>query len=119
MKQLLQHIRTGELVVEDVPAPACRPGGVVVRNSFSLVSAGTERATVEFARQSLLGKARSRPDLVKQVLKKAGTDGLIGTYRAVTARLDQYTPLGYSCAGKVIEAGEGVDHVSVGDMVAP
>lgn len=117
MKQLLQHLKTGEIVIEDVPAPVCLPGGVVVRNHFSLVSAGTERATVEFARQSLIGKARSRPDIVRQVMNRARTDGLLGTYRAAMARLDQMMPLGYTSAGEVLEVGNGAS-VSVGDLVA-
>ena len=118
MKQLLHNYRTGEMRVEDVPAPAVQPGGVVVRNRFSVVSAGTERATVEFARQSMLGKARSRPDLVKQVFSKVRTDGLRNTYKTVMSRIDQFTPMGYSCAGEVVEVGEGVDELSVGDLVA-
>ena len=81
MKQLLQNTRTGELRLEEVPDPALQPGGVVARNHYSLVSAGTERASFDFARQSLIGKARSRPDLVKQVLNKVRTDGLLATYR--------------------------------------
>lgn len=117
MKQLLQHLKTGEIIVEDIPAPICLPGGMVVRNHFSLVSAGTERATVEFARQSIIGKARSRPDLVKQVINKVRTDGLVSAYRAATARLDQWQPLGYSSAGEVVEVGEAGD-VEVGDLVA-
>ena len=118
MKQLLQNYRTGQMRVEDVPAPALQPGGVVVRNRFSVVSAGTERATVEFARQSMLGKARSRPDLVKQVISRVRRDGLRATYKTVMSSIDQFTPMGYSSAGEVVEVGEGVDSVSVGDLVA-
>jgi predicted dehydrogenase/threonine dehydrogenase-like Zn-dependent dehydrogenase len=118
MKQLLQNYRTGEMRVEDVPAPSVQPGGVVVRNRFSVVSAGTERATVEFARQSMLGKARSRPDLVRQVISKVRRDGLRATYKTVMSSIDQFMPMGYSCAGEVVEVGEGVDSVSVGDLVA-
>ena len=118
MKQLLQNFRTGELRLEDVPAPALQPGGAVVRNHYSLISAGTERATLSFARQGLLGKARSRPDLVRDVIAKARTEGFIPTYRAVKQRLNNFTPLGYSSAGEIVEVGENVDDVSVGDLVA-
>lgn len=118
MKQLLQNLKTGELRVDDVPAPALRPGGVVVGNRHSLVSAGTDRATVSFARQSLLGKARSRPDLVRQVVGKVRSDGLLQTYKSVMTRLDTFNPLGYSSAGEVIEAGEGVSDVKPGDLVS-
>ena len=118
MKQLLQHLRSGKLKLEDVPAPVARAGVVVVRNEFSVVSAGTERASVEFARGSILSKARSRPDLVRTVLNKVRTDGIRETYRNVVSRLDQYVPLGYSSAGTVLEVGDGVTHVGVGDLVA-
>ncbi|MCH7594034.1 MAG: zinc-binding alcohol dehydrogenase, partial [Chloroflexi bacterium] len=118
MKQLLQNQKSGKLRIEDVPAPVARPGGVIVRNDYSVVSAGTERATVGFARQGMIGKARARPDLVRQVLKRVRTDGLRSTYRSVMSRLDLDTPLGYSTAGEVVEIGAGVDAVSPGDMVA-
>jgi len=118
MKQLLQNYKTGELKLEEVPAPALKPGGVLVKNHYSLVSAGTEKAVIEFAKQSLAGKAHSRPDLVKQVLNKVKTDGLITTYRAAMQRLDEPVSLGYSCAGKVIEVGQGGGEFSKGDLVA-
>jgi hypothetical protein len=70
MKQLLQNMRDGKAVVAEVPSPAQRRGAALVRTAASLVSAGTERMVVEFAEKSLLGKARSRPDLVRQMLDK-------------------------------------------------
>ena len=118
MKQLLQNLRTGELKIEEVPAPALRPGGVVVRNHYSLVSTGTERAAMAFARQGLIGKARSRPDLVRQVVNKVRTDGLVTAYRSAMERLNTYLPLGYSSAGEVLEVGAEVPDVAVGDPVA-
>ena len=118
MKQLLQNYRTGELRLEEVPAPALQPGGVVVRNHHSLVSVGTERATMTFARQSLIGKARARPDLVRQVVNKVRTDGIAATYRSARERLNTFVPLGYSSAGEVLEVGAEVAHVTKGDLVA-
>jgi len=105
MKQVLQSYRTGELWLAEVPAPACGAGGVVVRTSASLVSAGTEKMIIELARKSLLGKARARPDLVKQVIAKVKTEGLSQTLEKVFAKLDTPIPLGYSAAGVVAEAG--------------
>ena len=106
------------MTVDEVPAPSPRPGHVVVRNHCSLVSAGTERAMVEFARQSLVGKARGRPDLVREVVDKARREGILSTLQAVNSRLDQRTALGYSCAGTVIAVGDGVTDIRVGDGVA-
>jgi len=118
MKQLLQNYKTGELKLEEVPAPVLKPGGILIKNHYSLVSAGTEKAVIEFAKQSLAGKAHSRPDLVKQVLNKVKTDGLLSTYHAAMQRLDEPVPLGYSCAGEVIEVGRGVEQFNKGELVA-
>jgi len=105
MKQILQNFQTGELQVAELPAPMVQPGMVLVRNRFSLISAGTERATVEVAQSSLLGKAQKRPDLVRQTLANVQREGLLATYAKVKSRLHTLKPLGYSCAGEVVESG--------------
>ena len=108
MKQVLQHARTGEIAVAEVPAPQLLPGCVLVRIAASLVSAGTERASSEFASKNLLQKAKARPDLVREVLGKIRRDGILSAVAAVRSRLDQPTRLGYSSAGTVVGVGEGV-----------
>ena len=79
MKQLLQSNKSGEMHIDEVPIPALRAGGLLVRTCCSLISAGTEKMKVDMARSSLLGKARQRPDLVRQVICKAKTEGLAQT----------------------------------------
>ena len=119
MKQVIQSPRTGKLAVREVPAPKVTAGHVLVRTRASLISAGTERMSVEFARKSLAGKAKARPDLARQVLAKARRDGLKATWNAVLARLDEPMPLGYSAAGEVVAAGAGLEGVfRVGERVA-
>ena len=118
MKQLLQNLKTGVTQVVDVPVPVIRPGFVLVRTQASLVSAGTERMLVEFAEKNLVEKARSRPDLVKQVITKARKEGILATVEAAFNRLDQPMPLGYSSAGDVVEVGQGVSGFQPGDRVA-
>ncbi|GAA4396977.1 bi-domain-containing oxidoreductase [Fodinibacter luteus] len=118
MKQVGQNYRSGELVVLDVPEPACRPGGVLVRSLYSLISTGTELMKVTEARLSLLGKARARPDQVRKVLDSMSQQGPVATYRKAMTRLDSYTPLGYSLCGVVIEVGAGAEEFAVGDLVA-
>ena len=118
MKQLLQNIKTGASTVEEVPMPTPRKGQALVKVAASLVSAGTERMVVEFAEKSLIGKARSRPDLVRQVVDKARREGLVNTAQAAFNRLDQPMALGYSTAGTIAALGEGLEGFQVGQRVA-
>jgi polar amino acid transport system substrate-binding protein len=113
---VIQYQKTGEISVDELPAPKLRPGSVLVRNVFSLVSAGTERTSVETAQASMIQKARLRPDLVRQVLDNVRREGLLATYKKVQDRLDNFKELGYSSAGVVIESA--VDDIKVGDRVA-
>lgn len=118
MKQVVQDIRSGETKLIDIPVPVVQPRMALVRTQASLVSAGTERALVEFAGRSLIGKAASRPDLVRQVIDKARREGLLTTLDAVMNRLDQPLPLGYSSSGTIVDLGDGMEGFQVGDRVA-
>jgi predicted dehydrogenase/threonine dehydrogenase-like Zn-dependent dehydrogenase len=118
MKQIAQNYKSGELAVLDVPAPTCRPGGVLVRSLFSLISTGTEMMKVTEASMSMVGMARARPDQVKKVLDQVQQQGLAATYKKVMNKLDSYTPLGYSLCGVVTEVGSGAEEFKVGQLVA-
>jgi len=118
MKQVVQNIKTGETRVMDVPVPLPAPGTALVKTAASLVSVGTERSLVAFAGKSMLGKARSRPDLVRQVLDKARREGILSTISSVQGRLDQLMPLGYSSAGIIVEVGDHLQGFHIGDRVA-
>ena len=119
MKQVVQSARSGDLALKEVPEPQLRDGHLLVRTSSSLISAGTERMVVAFARKSLAAKARARPDLVRKVMDKARRDGIAATLRAVMARLDEPLPLGYSAAGTVVAVGAGLEgRFRVGQRVA-
>ncbi|WP_369227222.1 bi-domain-containing oxidoreductase [Streptomyces sp. R39] len=118
MKQVVQNYKSGELAVLDVPVPGCKPGGVLVRSAYSLISTGTELMKVSEAGMSMLGKARSRPDQVAKVMQSVATNGVPATYRKVMGKLDSYTPLGYSLCGVVEQVGAGIDDVKAGDLVA-
>ena len=118
MKQLIQSFKTGELGLFDVPAPICYENGALVETAVSLVSAGTEKMLVDFAKKSILAKAKDRPDLVKQVVGKMKKEGVKNTLEKVFSKLDSPIPLGYSLAGRVIEVGEHLSGINIGDRVA-
>lgn len=118
MKQIIQDLRTGETILEEVPAPIVRRGAVLIRSHRSLVSLGTERMLVEFGKASYLEKARQQPEKVKQVLDKIKTDGLQPTLEAVFRKLGEPLPLGYCNVGEVIDVGAGVTEFKIGDRVA-
>jgi predicted dehydrogenase len=118
MKQIAQNYKSGKLSVLDVPAPACRAGGVLVRSLYSLISAGTEMMKVSEASLSMVGMARARPDQVRKVLDQVQANGVVTTYKKVMNKLDSYTPLGYSLCGVVTATGDGAGEFEVGDLVA-
>ncbi len=118
MKQVAQNYKSGQLSLVDVPTPACKDGGVLVRSTYSLISTGTELMKVHEAKMSLLGKARSRPDQVRKVLDTVAQQGVRSAYAKAMNRLDSYTPLGYSSCGIVVELGRGAEELSVGQLVA-
>jgi predicted dehydrogenase/threonine dehydrogenase-like Zn-dependent dehydrogenase len=118
MKQIAQNYRSGELSVVEVPPPACHPGGVLVRSLYSLISTGTEVMKVKEAKLSLAGKARARPEQVRQVVDTVAQQGPVATYKKVMSRLDSLTPLGYSLSGVVTDIGAGTKEFAVGQLVA-
>jgi predicted dehydrogenase len=117
MKQVLQD-RSGLTVVRDVPPPPCPPGSLLVRNAFSAISSGTEGARIALSRKSLLAKARERPDLARQVIDRARSEGVRSTHQAVKRKLGEPVAVGYSSAGEVLEVGHAVAGFDVGNAVA-
>lgn len=117
MKQILQSLKTGTTEVANAPCPSVNRGQLLIRSSYTLVSAGTERMLVEFGKANWLDKARQQPDKVRMVLDKIKTDGLVPTVEAVFNKLDQPLPLGYCNVGAVLEAGAGVSDFDPGDRV--
>ena len=119
MKQVIQSYRTGKLALKEVPEPKVRPGHLLVRTRASVISVGTERMTIDFAKKNLASKAMARPDLIKKMAHKAKRDGIVTAVRTVVARLDEPLPLGYSAAGEVLAVGAGLEGAfRVGGRVA-
>jgi predicted dehydrogenase/threonine dehydrogenase-like Zn-dependent dehydrogenase len=118
MKQVLENLRNGDISVDEVPMPTPKPGYILVRNHYSLISAGTEGGTVKLGKMGYLGKAKARPEQVQKVIKVARTQGLLTAYKATDRSLDMPIVLGYSTAGTIIDAGIGINDLKVGDPVA-
>ncbi|WP_423186123.1 bi-domain-containing oxidoreductase [Alishewanella sp. d11] len=118
MKQVTQTLRTGVVEVNNVPVPTLTDSFVLVCNTASVISAGTEKTKIDMGKKNLLQKAKARPDLVKQVLKKLKTEGFAKTFQTVNSRLNSPSPLGYSCAGNVVAVGGLVEGLKPGDRVA-
>jgi predicted dehydrogenase/threonine dehydrogenase-like Zn-dependent dehydrogenase len=117
LKQIIQDLKTGQTILEEVPVPQVRSGCVLIKTHRTLVSLGTERMLVEFGKSNLLQKVRQQPDKVKQVLDKIKSEGLFPTLEAVFRKLGEPLPLGYCNAGEVIAVGNGVSEFKVGDRV--
>lgn len=117
MKQIIQDLKSGQTILEELPVPQVRSGCVLIKTHRTLVSLGTERMLVEFGKSNLLQKVRQQPDKVKQVLDKIKSEGLFPTLEAVFRKLGEPLPLGYCNAGEVIAVGNGVSEFKIGDRV--
>jgi predicted dehydrogenase/threonine dehydrogenase-like Zn-dependent dehydrogenase len=118
VRALLEDMKSGQVATYEVPPPELQDGGLLVRTAFSAISAGTEKAAMAAGRKSLLGKAMARPDLVKQVLEYARSNGVAAARQKVQARLETLSALGYSCSGAVLATGTGASGFQPGDRVA-
>jgi threonine dehydrogenase-like Zn-dependent dehydrogenase len=118
MKQLIQDLKNGSTILEEVPTPQVKTGCILIKTTHSLVSLGTERMLVEFGKAGFIEKARQQPDKVKQVLDKMKAEGILPTLEAVFNKLNQPLPLGYCNVGIVSEIGKRVSGFKVGDRVA-
>lgn len=118
MNQLTQKLKSGQMQVLEAPLPSLQKGQILVRNYYSLISAGTEGNTVKAARKGYVGKAKERPQQVRQVIETLKMQGPVQTYRAVMKKLDAYSPLGYSCVGEVVDVSPDIDSIKAADLVA-
>ena len=118
MKQIIQDLKNGNTILEEVPVPRLKSGCVLIQTTRTLVSLGTERMLVDFGKANFIQKAKQQPDKVKMVLDKIKTDGLRPTMEAVFNKLGQPLPLGYCNVGEVVAVGKDVTEFNIGDRVA-
>jgi len=118
MEQLTQKFGNGEMVIQELPIPQLGVGMVLVKNHYSLISTGTEGTAVKDARKNIITKVKERPQQVKQVFESLQKNGLIQTFRTVMKKMEGYSPLGYSCAGEVMDVSEGINEFKIGDLIA-
>ncbi len=118
MQQLTQNLKSGDIKLLETPFPALLRGQVLVRNHYSVISAGTEGKRAKVASGGYLTKAKERPRDIKRVMESIKSQGILPTYRAVMNKLNIPAAMGYSCAGEVIGLGDGITAFRVGDLVA-
>ena len=118
MEQLTQQLGSGVMSIQELPTPLLDKGMVLVKSHYSLISTGTEGNAVRGARKNIIGKIKDRPKQVQQVFETLKKQGIVQTYRSVMKKLNEYSKLGYSCAGEVIDVSEDVTEFKVGDLVA-
>ena len=118
MKQIIQDLKKGNTILEEVPVPIVKSGHILIKTTKTLVSLGTEKMLVDFGKANFIQKAKQQPDKVKMVLDKVKTDGLKPTLDAVFNKLGQPLPLGYCNVGEIVAVGKGVTEFRIGDRVA-
>ena len=117
MLKVLQNYNNGKIELADIDLPEINSNEVLIENIYSLISSGTEKSIISLSKKNILQKAIDRKDLTKRVFEKVKSEGLISTINLVKNKLDIPIPLGYSCVGKIIKAGENIKNFSEGDYV--
>ncbi|MEK7547504.1 MAG: bi-domain-containing oxidoreductase, partial [Patescibacteria group bacterium] len=115
MKQIL--VQKGNIIMEELPAPAISDNEILVKTHYSLISTGTELSGISISKESLLTRALKQPHNVKKAVKMAEEKGILATYKLIKGMLDFGTPTGYSLSGEVIEVGKNITDIKIGDFV--
>ncbi len=116
MKQIL--IKSGEVIVEEVPRPLVSKKSILVSVTHSCISPGTEMSTVKSSGEPIYKRLLKKPDYIKKVISMVGEKGITQTKSLLQSKITAAYPVGYSAAGIVVEIGEKVSGFSIGDKVA-
>tara|TARA_B100000949_G_scaffold88059_1_gene78484 strand:+ start:313 stop:2412 length:2100 start_codon:yes stop_codon:yes gene_type:complete len=116
MKQLVVERNNPDPILWDTPIPQPGPGEVLIKNHFSVVSSGTELATIDSANRSVGDKLQDSSNITKglELLEKEGASAV---WNAVFPKNILPIQLGYSSSGEVVQVGKGVKDFHVGDKV--
>ena len=116
MKQLVVERNNPDPILWDTPIPQPGPGEVLIKNHYSVVSSGTELATIDSANRSVGDKLQDSSNITKglELLEKEGASAV---WNAVFPKNILPIQLGYSSSGEVVQVGEGVKDFHVGDKV--
>jgi len=111
-------IRRGlkEIIVDEVPDPVVSSHHVLVRPLYSLISSGTETASIH--QESLVRAVADNPSHLSKIWNVLKVSGPTRTFAEVRAKLTEYAVLGYSGAGVVAEKHPSVASLEIGDRVA-
>src|SRR5262245_45201060 len=98
-----QVIRKGlrAIAVEEVPDPQVAPHHVLIRPGFSLISSGTETASIH--QDGVLKEAARNPSHLQKIWEVMKANGPIRTLAEVKAKFSEFAVLGYSGAGIVVD----------------
>jgi threonine dehydrogenase-like Zn-dependent dehydrogenase len=108
--------RGGEVVLVTEPAPEPRRGEVLVATRYSVISPGTERTILAATRaEGWASHEYPEPDQAWPHVRSGGVRHDLLLPRPPSP---DYASLGYSVAGRVLAAGEGVADLAPGDLVA-
>ncbi|MDQ3998072.1 MAG: bi-domain-containing oxidoreductase [Gemmatimonadota bacterium] len=113
-----QVIRKGlkDIIVDDVPDPVVVPHHVLIRPLYSLISSGTETASLH--QGGLLKEVAENPTHIRRIWHAMKESGPVRTVDEVRAKFSEYAVLGYAGAGVVIDKHDTVTDLEVGDRVA-
>jgi predicted dehydrogenase len=115
MKQVLRK-GLKDIIVDEVPDPVVTPHHLVVRPCFSLISSGTETASIH--NEGVLKAVAENPSHLATIWNAVVKLGPLPAFREVRAKFSEYAVLGYSGAGIVVDKHPSVAEFEIGDRVA-
>ena len=115
MKQVIRR-GLSRIIVDEVPDPVVTAHHVLVRPLYSLISSGTETASIH--QEGVLRAVADNPSQLTKIWNVLKVQGPVSTFSEVKAKFSEYAVLGYSGAGVVADKHPSVTDFQIGDPVA-